>query len=131
MFQLHRDDKEGAPLSKGRGNRLSRRGSHLCTAQGWERADVFRERADVFNERGWCPRSAQGEGTVVGCEIAGSAEACLRVGLDPKGDGRPWKGFKLMSLAVGWRLDLVGLQATGDKKWGLGAKLVAILQVSR
>lgn len=77
----------------------------LCTAQGWERADVS-------GERRWCPRSAQWEGTVAGCEIAGRAEACLRAGPDPKGDGRPWKGFKLMSPAVGWKRDLVGLQAT-------------------
>lgn len=57
------------------------------------------------------PPECTGEGTVAGCEIAGSAEACLRAGPDPKGDGRPWKGFKLVSPAVGWRLDSVGLQA--------------------
>ena len=45
----------------------------------------------------------------MGCVMAGSEEACVRVGLDLRGDGQSGRGFKLMSLTVGWRLNLVWL----------------------
>ena len=63
----------------------------------------------------------------MGYEIVG---ASLGFGLDLEGDECPFKSFKHMSLAVGWRLGLVGLGAEMGSR-GLGARLVSLLQVRR
>ena len=58
---------------------------------------------------GAVPLECIGRVTIMGCVMAGSEEACVRVGLDLRGDGQSGRGFKLMSLTVGWRLNLVWL----------------------
>lgn len=53
------------------------------------------------------------------------------VGLDLRGDGQPWGGFKLMSLTAGWRLEF-GLAATdvrGEVGTGAGTCSISVEQI--